>query len=69
MKEKKVIEGTIIECMPGNLYRFEYDGKEKLGYVSGKMRRNHIRILIGDIVVVEIDPYQGKTSNRIIKRT
>ena len=42
------------------------NGEEMLTYLSGKMRLHRIRVLIGDKVTVEIDPYGGK--GRIVKR-
>ncbi len=61
-------EGIIIETLPNTLFRvkFEDSGEEKLAYLAGKMRMNHIRVIIGDKVVVELEPYGGK--GRIVKR-
>ena len=58
-KEKGIeVEGTVIEAMPGTQFRVELDnGHEILAYLSGKMRRYYIRILLGDRVKVEISPY------------
>lgn len=57
---KNVIEvsGTIIETMPNAMFRVKLDtGQEILAYVSGKIRKNFIRILLGDKVTVELSPY------------
>jgi translation initiation factor IF-1 len=57
---KNVIEvsGTIIETMPNAMFRVRLDtGQEILAYVSGKIRKNFIRILLGDKVTVELSPY------------
>ncbi len=61
-------EGTVVETLPNTLFRVKFDdsGEEKLAYLAGKMRMNHIRVIIGDRVVVELEPYGGK--GRIIKR-
>ena len=61
-------EGIVVETLPNTLFRvkFEDSGEEKLAYLAGKMRMNHIRVIIGDKVVVELEPYGGK--GRIIKR-
>ena len=63
------IEGIVIECLPNNLYKTELtDGKTVICYTDGRMRINKIRILLGDKVEIILDPYKGKTTNRIIKR-
>ena len=52
------IEGTIIESMPNAMFRvkLEYD-HDILAHISGKIRKNFIRILPGDRVKVEMTPY------------
>jgi len=61
-------EATVVETLPNTLFRVKFDDsdEEKLAYLAGKMRMNHIRVIIGDRVTVEIEPYGGK--GRIIKR-
>ena len=68
--ETKTTRGTVCEVLPGNLYRVELHGsnKEVICYVTGRMKRAHIRMLIGDHVDVVLDPYGGKTTNRIMRR-
>lgn len=67
--EKNSVRGTVIECLPAALYRVQFeDGKERLAYLSGKMKLHHIRVLVGDEVDVVLDPYGGKATNRIVKR-
>lgn len=67
--DKKTVIGVVVECLPNNLYKVVLeDEKEVLCYVSGKVRVNKIRVLVGDGVEVELDPYKGKTTNRIVKR-
>lgn len=60
--------GVVTEALPNTFFRVKFEGKEEemLTYLSGKMRMNRIRVLIGDRVRVEIDPYGGK--GRIIQR-
>lgn len=59
--------GIVTEALPDTLFKVRLaDGKELLSFLSGKMRMNRIRVLIGDKVTVEIDPYGGK--GRITKR-
>lgn len=57
-KEKIELEGTVIEALPGTMFRVRLDdGHEVLAYLSGKMRKFYIRILLGDRVRVELTPY------------
>ncbi|MEJ2013146.1 MAG: translation initiation factor IF-1 [Anaerolineales bacterium] len=72
-EEKIVMEGTIVEALPGTQFRVELDnGHEVLAYLSGKMRRYYIRILLGDRVRVELSPYdltRGRITYRFRKQT
>jgi translation initiation factor IF-1 len=57
-KQKVEVEGTIVEALPNTQFRVELDsGHEVLAYISGKMRKYYIRILLGDRVRVELSPY------------
>jgi len=58
-KEDKIeVEGTVIEALPGTQFRVQLDtGHEVLAYLSGRMRKYYIRILLGDRVKVELSPY------------
>ena len=59
--------GQVTEALPNTLFRVELpDGKEVLAFLSGKMRMNRIKVLIGDRVEVVLDPYGGK--GRIVRR-
>ena len=52
------IEGTILESMPNAMFRVRLEnGHEILAHISGKIRKNFIRILPGDKVKVEMTPY------------
>ena len=52
------IDGTIIETLPNASFRVRLDnGHEMLAHISGKMRMNYIKILVGDKVTVELSPY------------
>ena len=52
------MEGTIIEALPGTQFRVRLEnGHEVLAYLSGRMRKYSIRILLGDRVRVEMSPY------------
>lgn len=60
--------GTIAEVLPNTTFRVELENGHKiLAYVSGKMRKNYIRILQGDRVAVELSPYD-LTRGRITYR-
>ncbi len=52
------VEGVIEEALPNAMFRVVLDNKHKvLAHVSGKIRMNFIRILIGDKVKLELSPY------------
>lgn len=67
-KRDNAISGVVTEALPNTFFKVKRDdtGEEMLTYLSGKMRLHRIRVLIGDRVFVEIDPYGGK--GRIVKR-
>jgi translation initiation factor IF-1 len=57
-EEKIAVDGTIIEALPGTQFRVRLDnGHKVMAYLSGRMRRYYIRILLGDAVRVEMSPY------------
>ncbi len=68
-KEEAIqVEATVLEPLPNAMFRVELDNKHKvLAHISGKMRKNFIRILPGDRVLVELSPYD-LTRGRIIYR-
>lgn len=69
-KEKDVIEfeGEVTEALPSALFRVKLEtGQMILAHVSGKIRKNFIRILPGDKVKVEMSPYD-LTKGRITYR-
>lgn len=60
--------GTVLENLPNTMFKVSLsDGREVLCTLSGKMRMNHIKILPGDRVKVEMTPYD-QTKGRIIYR-
>jgi len=65
------IEGEVVAALPNAMFKVLVDsGGEKheiLAHISGKMRKYYIRILPGDMVVVEISPYD-LTRGRIVYR-
>ncbi len=61
-------EGKVIETLPNTTFRVELEnGHTVTAHISGKMRKNYIRILTGDKVKVEISPYD-LTKGRIAFR-
>jgi translation initiation factor IF-1 len=67
-EDKIQVEGTIVEALPGTQFRVRLDnGHEVLAYLSGRMRKYYIRILLGDRVRVEMSPYD-LTRGRIVYR-
>lgn len=51
-------EGAVVELLPNAMFRVRLDnGHEVLAHTSGKMRKNRIRVLVGDKVNVEMTPY------------
>jgi translation initiation factor IF-1 len=58
-KEEKIeVMGTVTEALKGTKFRVKLDNDhEVIAYLSGKMRRYYIRILLGDRVKVELSPY------------
>jgi len=57
-EDKIQVEGTIIEALPGTQFRVKLEnGHVVLAYLSGRMRKYYIRILLGDRVKVEMSPY------------
>lgn len=57
-QEKLVLDGKIIEALPNTSFRVELEnGHTVLAYLSGKMRKFYIRVLLGDRVRVELSPY------------
>lgn len=67
MSETGVI-GEVQETLPNLTYRVTVEGKEYICYVSGKMKKNKIHVIVGDKVEVVLDPYGGKATNRIVRR-
>jgi len=66
-KEQEPVQGTVVEALPNTLFRVDLQtGERVLCYLSGKMRLHRIRILVGDKVLVELEPSRGKA--RIVRR-
>ncbi|MDI9613411.1 MAG: translation initiation factor IF-1 [Acidobacteriota bacterium] len=70
MPKEDAIEvmGTVVETLPNAMFRVELENKHLvLAHISGKMRKNFIRILPGDKILVELSPYD-LTRGRIVYR-
>jgi translation initiation factor IF-1 len=66
-KKPETKVGVVNEALPDTLFRVKMEGGgELLCFLSGRMRLHRIRVLVGDKVIVDIDPYGGK--GRITKR-
>jgi translation initiation factor IF-1 len=66
------MEGTVTESLPNAMFRVDLDnGFNVLAHISGKIRRNYIKILPGDRVKVELTPYdltKGRITYRLKKK-
>lgn len=61
-------EGVVLELLPNAMFRIKLDNEhEILGHTSGRMRKNRIRVLVGDRVTVEMTPYD-LSKGRVIHR-
>ena len=63
-----LVYGVVEEALPNALFRVKVENNDELllAYLSGKMRKFRIRVLVGDTVGMVVDPYGGKA--RITKR-
>ncbi len=62
------MEGKVVETLPNTMFRVQLDnGHVVTAHISGKMRKNYIRILTGDRVTVQLTPYD-LTKGRITYR-
>jgi len=68
-KEEAIqMEGVVVETLPNTTFRVELEnGYIVTAHISGKMRKNYIRILKGDKVTIELTPYD-LTKGRIVYR-
>ena len=72
MKENITVTGTVEECLSNGNFRVKLEnGALILAYLSGKMRINSIKVIIGDEVQMEMSPYdlsRGRISRRLSKQ-
>ncbi len=67
MADAEVVEGIVDEALPNTLFRVKLEnGEVILAYLAGKMRLHRIKVLVGDRVQVQLDPYGGRA--RITRR-
>ncbi len=67
-KDAIEVEGKVVELLPNTMFRIELEnGHRILAHISGKMRLHFIRILPGDLVTLEMSPYD-LTKGRIVYR-
>jgi translation initiation factor IF-1 len=68
-KEEQIeMDGTIVDTLPNTMFRVQLDnGHVVTAHISGKMRKNYIRLITGDRVTVELTPYD-LTKGRITFR-
>jgi translation initiation factor IF-1 len=68
-EEALQMDGTVVETLPNTTFRVELqNGHIVTAHISGKMRKNYIRILKGDLVTVELTPYD-LSKGRIVYRS
>ncbi|MEX0673091.1 MAG: translation initiation factor IF-1 [Candidatus Paceibacterota bacterium] len=67
-QQKEEVTGLVTEALPNAMFRVERDDtkEEMLAFLAGKMRLYRIKVLIGDKVKMQLDPYGGKA--RITQR-
>jgi translation initiation factor IF-1 len=62
------MEGAVIDVLPNAMFRIKLTtGQTVTGYISGRMRQNDIKILLGDKVEIEFSPYD-LTKGRVVRR-
>lgn len=69
MAEGEPVEGVVEEALPNTLFRVKLaagEGGLVLAYLAGKMRLHRIKVLVGDKVQLQLDPYGGRA--RIVRR-
>jgi translation initiation factor IF-1 len=68
MAEQSEAQGIVEEALPNTLFRVKLaNGELVLAYLAGKMRLHRIKVLVGDKVTLQLDPYGGRA--RITRRT
>lgn len=61
-------DGEVVDVLPNAMFRVKLENNQVvIGHISGRMRQNEIRILLGDEVEIEFSPYD-LSKGRIVKR-
>jgi translation initiation factor IF-1 len=69
MTNKGAVTAEVIESLPNQTYRLRLgDDRVVIGFLSGKMKMYKVKIVVGDVVEVIVDPYGGTATNRIVYR-
>ena len=69
MAKEELLEmrGRVVELLPNAMFRVELEnGHEVLGHTAGKMRKNRIRVLVGDEVLCELTPYDLTKAQQVM---
>lgn len=67
-EEQIIMDGTVVEVLPNTMFRVKLDNEHLvIAHISGRMRKNYIRIINGDKVKVELTPYD-LSKGRIVFR-
>lgn len=67
-KKNTIVEGEILEAMPNTMFKVVLtDNREILATLSGRMRKNYVRVFPGDKVRVEMTPYDEKRGRIVYK--
>ena len=62
------MDGKVIEILPNAMFRIDIgEGRLVTGHISGRMRKNAIKIILGDVVEIEFSPYD-LSKGRITRR-
>jgi translation initiation factor IF-1 len=68
-KEETIqLSGQVVDVLPNTMFRVKLEtGQTVIGYISGRMRQNGIKILLGDRVLIDFSPYD-LTRGRVVRR-
>jgi translation initiation factor IF-1 len=67
-EETLKVDGVVYDILPNAMFRVELEtGQKVIGYISGKMRKNDIKVLLGDTVEIEFSLYD-LSKGRITRR-
>ncbi len=64
----ETVTGSVTASLGDSRYKIAIGDKEVVAYLAGKMKKNKIRVLVGDTVEIVLDPHGGHATNRIVRR-